>query len=77
MGGLLPEGHIQTGVAGLLPPGQHRGPAQPAGVQRKTSASMLTTPLELKGRRYLLKLDPPEHPHLVENEAAHLRGPLR
>ena len=42
------------------------------GVQRKTSASMLTTPLALRGRRYLLKLDPPEHPHLVENEAAHL-----
>ncbi|QCB97445.1 type II toxin-antitoxin system HipA family toxin [Arthrobacter sp. PAMC25564] len=44
------------------------------GVQRKTSASMLTTPLALRGHRYLLKLDPPEHPHLVENEAAHLRG---
>lgn len=44
------------------------------GVQRKTSASMLTTPLAVKGHRYLLKLDPPEHPHLVENEAAHLRG---
>lgn len=44
------------------------------GVQRKTSASMLTTPLALRGHRYLLKLDPPEHPHLVENEAAHLRA---
>jgi serine/threonine-protein kinase HipA len=44
------------------------------GVQRKTSASMLTTPLALRGQRYLLKLDPPEHPHLVENEAAHLRA---
>ncbi len=44
------------------------------GVQRKTSASMLTTPLALRGHRYLLKLDPPEHPHLVENEAAHLKG---
>jgi len=44
------------------------------GVQRKTSASMLTTPLALRGHRYLLKLDPPEHPHLVENEAAHLAG---
>ena len=44
------------------------------GVQRKTSASMLTTPLALRGQRYLLKLDPPEHPHLVENEAAHLKG---
>ncbi|WP_346924860.1 HipA domain-containing protein [uncultured Arthrobacter sp.] len=44
------------------------------GVQRKTSASMLTTPLAVKGHRYLLKLDPPEHPHLVENEAMHLQG---
>jgi serine/threonine-protein kinase HipA len=44
------------------------------GVQRKTSASMLTTPLAVKGHRYLLKLDPPEHPHLVENEALHLQG---
>ncbi|WP_427171898.1 type II toxin-antitoxin system HipA family toxin [Arthrobacter sp. 92] len=44
------------------------------GVQRKTSASMLTTPLALRGRRYLLKLNPPEHPHLVENEALHLAG---
>ncbi|WP_308198276.1 type II toxin-antitoxin system HipA family toxin [Arthrobacter rhizosphaerae] len=42
------------------------------GVQRKTSASMLTTPLALRGQRYLLKLDPPEHPHLVVNEAVHL-----
>lgn len=44
------------------------------GVQRKTSASMLTTPLAVRGHRYLLKLDPPEHPHLVENEAVHLQG---
>jgi serine/threonine-protein kinase HipA len=44
------------------------------GVQAKASASMLTTPLALAHRRYLLKLDPPEHPHLVVNEAAHLAG---
>lgn len=44
------------------------------GVQAKASASMLTTPLALAHRRYLLKLDPPEHPHLVMNEAAHLAG---
>ncbi|MDR6555777.1 serine/threonine-protein kinase HipA [Arthrobacter pascens] len=42
------------------------------GVQTKASASMMTTPLTMRGRRYLLKLDPPEHPHLVENEAVHL-----
>lgn len=44
------------------------------GVQAKASASMLTTPLALANRRYLLKLDPPQHPHLVLNEAAHLAG---
>ncbi|ALE06126.1 HipA-like protein [Arthrobacter sp. ERGS1:01] len=44
------------------------------GVQDKASASMLTTPLSLRGMRYLLKLDPPENPHLVVNEAAHLVG---
>lgn len=42
------------------------------GVQDKASASMLTTPLSLKGQRYLLKLDPPNLAHLLENEAAHL-----
>lgn len=44
------------------------------GVQDKASASMLTLPLALQGTRYLLKLDPPEHAHLVENEALHLLG---
>ncbi|MDP9936092.1 type II toxin-antitoxin system HipA family toxin [Paenarthrobacter nicotinovorans] len=44
------------------------------GVQSKASASMLTTPLALAGRRYLLKLDPPLHRQLVVNEAAHLAG---
>lgn len=42
------------------------------GVQAKASASMLTSPLAVAGRRYILKLDPPRHPHLVVNEAAHL-----
>ena len=44
------------------------------GVQHKASASMMTTPLALANRRYLLKLDPPQYPHLVVNEAAHLAG---
>ena len=44
------------------------------GVQHKASASMMTTPLALANRRYLLKLDPPSYPHLVLNEAAHLTG---
>ncbi|WP_442544641.1 type II toxin-antitoxin system HipA family toxin [Arthrobacter sp. KN11-1C] len=42
------------------------------GVQDKASASMLTTPLSLRGQRYLLKFDPPNHAHLLTNEAAHL-----
>ena len=42
------------------------------GVQDKASASMLTTPLSLRGQRYLLKLDPPNHAHLLANESAHL-----
>jgi serine/threonine-protein kinase HipA len=44
------------------------------GVQAKASASMLTTPLALAHRRFLLKLDPPRHANLVINEAAHLTG---
>ena len=42
------------------------------GVQDKASASMLTTPRSLRGQRYLLKLDPPNHAHLLANESAHL-----
>ncbi|GER23964.1 hypothetical protein NCCP1664_24590 [Zafaria cholistanensis] len=42
------------------------------GVQDKASASMLSAPVSLRGHRYILKLDPPRHRHLVQNEAAHL-----
>lgn len=42
------------------------------GVQDKASASMLTAPLALRQNRYILKLDPPGHQHLVLNEALHL-----
>lgn len=44
------------------------------GVQDKISATMLTTPVEFKNSAYLLKLDPREHPHLVLNEALHLKA---
>ncbi len=44
------------------------------GVQDKASASMLTTPLAIRGMWYILKLDPAKNPHLVVNEAAHLAG---
>ena len=43
------------------------------GVQAKASASMINVPVNLRGRSALLKLDPPDHPHLVVNEALHLR----
>lgn len=40
-----------------------------AGVQDKASAAMITLPATEAGRDAILKLDPPEYPHLVENEA--------
>lgn len=43
------------------------------GVQAKASASMVNVPVHLRGRSALLKLNPPGHPHLVANEALHLR----
>lgn len=42
------------------------------GIQSKASASMLSAPLAMRGKRYILKLDPPGHPHLVANEFLHL-----
>lgn len=47
------------------------------GVQRKASASMISTPLATRSGRYILKLSPAEYPHLVENEAAHLAAAAR
>ena len=42
------------------------------GVQPKASASMLTSPVSFRNGHFILKLDPPNHKHLVQNEAAHL-----
>ena len=42
------------------------------GVQEKSSASMLTAPVAGPAGRFIVKLDPPEHPHLVRNEMLHL-----
>ena len=42
------------------------------GVQPKVSASMLSAPLALGSGRYILKMNPPTHPSLIQNEAAHL-----
>lgn len=40
-----------------------------AGVQDKASASMISVPVARQHERFILKLNPPENPHLVENEA--------
>jgi serine/threonine-protein kinase HipA len=39
------------------------------GIQDKVSAQMITLPVEQAGDRFILKLNPPEFPALVENEA--------
>jgi serine/threonine-protein kinase HipA len=38
------------------------------GVQDKTSAAMISLPVARAGERHILKLNPTEYPHLVENE---------
>jgi serine/threonine-protein kinase HipA len=38
------------------------------GIQDKTSAAMINLPVSRAGERYILKLNPAEFPHLVENE---------
>lgn len=44
------------------------------GVQDKVSARMITLPVAHADARYILKLNPPEFAHLVENEAYFLRA---
>lgn len=44
------------------------------GVQDKVSAAMLNLPVAQRGLRFILKLNPPEYPHLVENEACFLQA---
>lgn len=44
-------------------------PVALAGVQDKASARMISLPVARAGARFILKLDPPEYPHVVENEA--------
>ncbi len=48
-------------------------PVALAGVQDKASARMISVPVGRAGRRYILKVDPPEFPHVVENEAYFIR----
>lgn len=47
------------------------------GVQDKVSLAMLNLPVAAAGRKYLLKLDPPDYPHLVTNEDFFLRAARR
>ncbi|QNE16119.1 type II toxin-antitoxin system HipA family toxin [Pseudarthrobacter sp. NBSH8] len=57
-------------------------PVALAGVQDKLSAGMISLPVASAGRRFILKLNAPEFPHVVENElvmfryATRLRIPL-
>lgn len=44
-------------------------PVALAGVQDKVSAAVLSLPVGREGTRFILKLDPPEFPELVANEA--------
>jgi len=48
-------------------------PVALAGVQDKASARMISVPVGQAGRRYILKVDPPEFPHVVENEDYFIR----
>ncbi|WP_026535194.1 type II toxin-antitoxin system HipA family toxin [Arthrobacter sp. H14] len=43
-------------------------PTSLAGVQDKFSAGMISLPVEQSGRRFILKLNTPEYPRVVENE---------
>lgn len=44
-------------------------PSALPGVQAKASARGLSLPVGSAGDRFILKIDPPEHPHIVANEA--------
>lgn len=47
------------------------------GAQDKVSARMINVPVAQADHRFILKLDPPEFPHLVENEAFFLDAARR
>jgi serine/threonine-protein kinase HipA len=48
-------------------------PVALAGVQDKMSTRVLSLPVQYAGRRYILKLDTPETPHIVANEDYFIR----
>jgi len=45
-----------------------------AGVQDKVSGGMISLPVQRRGGAWILKLNPPEHAHLVANEAFFLKA---
>src|SRR3984957_20490149 len=47
------------------------------GVQDKISSQMLNVPVQARRSAYILKLNPPEFPHLVENEDFFFRAAAR
>ena len=55
------------GAAGVV------DPVAIAGVQDKMSTRVLSLPVRYAGRRYILKLDTPETPHIVANEDYFIR----
>jgi serine/threonine-protein kinase HipA len=48
-------------------------PVALAGVQDKASAGMISVPVARQGKRFILKIDPPEYPGVVLNEAFFIR----
>jgi serine/threonine-protein kinase HipA len=55
--------------ADLLADSSTIDPVGIAGVQDKASARMISVPVARAGQRFILKIDPPEYPHVVINEA--------
>lgn len=52
----------------------HLDPAGLPGYQAKISGEMLNLPVRYEGRAWILKLNPPEYSHVVENEHFFLRA---
>lgn len=65
--GVIPPASPDRGQAGVV------DPHALAGVQDKASARKLSAPVAQRGRRFILKVDPPEYPHVVVNEAYFIR----
>lgn len=57
--------------------GQHPDRIALPGLQDKVSGQMLNIPVQGKSSGYILKLNPPEFPHLVENEHFFFRAAAR